>query len=507
MQCSDSVCHRLVPISTAVILATRFLTLAHWKLDLRDRMDAASVARSLQSGTTYLKDPVVHLLGHPAAQVINEHCVAKTLENGCRLLTHYTTGAGSKSKPFRWMVMRRISWSEVLEADPERRTDDQNHPEAVWHTVITELTRRQRDTPIICASFFGSNLDLFFSVIRDKFEFLDEDDPEIIRVALQDEDLQTVLRLYFETGSPDNPKFMHTLATVKLLDGQCLLHHCCERNFVQCVCLLLEEYTPQTAPPNKAWLQLADVFWQDRTWHNSAFSIAAYRGHATLLEVLWAWAKQHHLLEVALTLRDKKGMNLCEIIEDRLAKLRGKGAAADYVRTFNVIAADFGKLRKNVPSAGDAVESLLIIEKAGVRDTKTLQSRTTLSDLAKLLVDEQLEGASVLFLHLQLSCGEPDEVERFLGGLLKCRSIRFMKCTAPPSLATNLVKMATSILRSGTAEWTSLGILPQWQCEDSEMLGTSNNFAEAVHDLVETLHTICGQNVLAAFDMPAGTMQ
>lgn len=405
--------------------------------------------------------------------------------------------------------MRQVLWREVLESDPEHHTDEQNHPEAVWHIVICELTRRHGGSPIICASYFASNLDLFFSVMQDKFEFLeDEDDPEIIRAALQDEDLKTILKCWFETGSPDNPKFMHTLSTVKLLQGQCILHHCCERNFVHCVHFLLEGYTPETAPPEQAWLQLADPFWQERAWHNSAFSIAAYRGHADLLALLWAWAKQHGLMEKAKALRDKKGMNVVEIVEDKLAKLQGKGAAANYMRTFNVIAADFGKPNMSVQDIDNVIESLLVIERSGVRDPKILPASVTLSDLVEIFAEEQLEGASILLLNLQiLGIGEQDEAARFLQSLLKCCSIRFMKCTASPWLTTCLVQSAAVVLRSGTAEWTSLGILPQWNREEADMIEASKGFAEAVHDLVEALQETCGQNGLAAFDMPPGAMQ
>jgi len=482
-------------------------------------MDVSSIARSLASGTTYLKDPVEELLGHPAAQVISAGCVTKTVQEGCRLLTHYTTGAKARDKPYRWMVLRHVPWNEVLAADPQSRIRTSDHPEGAWHGVVHELTRTDpRGAPIICASFFLSNFDAVFEVIREKFELLDEDDPRIIEAALQDEDFCTVLQLYFNTGSKDNPKFFHTLATTTPVEGQTLLHYCCEHNFKACVRFLLQSYTPQTAPSNQPWLQLADPLWQERAWKNSAFSIAAYRGYAELLSIVWTWAVEHHLTSAVLRLTDKKGKNLCEIVEDRLRRLGSSADACAYVQTFNVIAEAFGKARKTTASSGsdnqDVEKPLIIIDVGEARDTLELPfTRLSLQDLATYLEAQApaVEGAALMILRLAVAPGQNPNAEKLAADrlfqfLAPCTRVSFVKCSAQQATTSCMVRSATAVICSGAARWRSLGIVPSVIALPEDRAEEKQAFAQGIDLLIQAVVDRCGTHTLAGFDMPPGAV-
>merc|ERR1712232_1425034 len=126
---------------------------------------------------------------------------------------------------------------------------------------------------LVCCSWVSnwfpklSIFDTLLHTAKEKFGWLDEDEPAVIQVALQDETFIHLLEQFFHTGDTHNVKHRKTLATLSgICGGKSLLHYCCENNFVRCVDLLLSEHCRNQLRLKKPWLQLCDPIWKDR--HN-----------------------------------------------------------------------------------------------------------------------------------------------------------------------------------------------------------------------------------------------
>lgn len=134
-----------------------------------------------------------------------------------------------------------------------------------------------------------------FDAAKEKFELFDEDEPQMIQTAIQDEAFIGLLESYFRSGDTVNSKHFKTLATLSgLCGGKSLFHHCCENNYLQCVDLLLCVYSRNQFRLKKPWLLLCDPLWRDRhNYDNTAFHIAVYRGHLELVRALFKWARDN----------------------------------------------------------------------------------------------------------------------------------------------------------------------------------------------------------------------
>ena len=189
---------------------------------------------SVVSGTTYLHSLVEQLYGHAAAREIPHEICRKTVCYGHRMLTKDPNGQRVVArkvlkKPYRWMAFRQVSAAELQEeyGKHERHLENEDF---VWHIVIYELAR-QGGRVQVATQFFRSNLGIVYDFVKDAFDRLEEDDPRMIATTLQDDNMRTLLRLYFETSDMVRPEFHHTMARLSLWPEGPLLHHCCEQNF------------------------------------------------------------------------------------------------------------------------------------------------------------------------------------------------------------------------------------------------------------------------------------
>ncbi|CAD7924284.1 unnamed protein product [Amoebophrya sp. A120] len=380
-------------------------------------MDAASIC---SLGSSYLTNCVEALFGHAASRdIANDlQLCRETMERGQKFLTHDSHGSQSKGKPYRWICYRWIPPTELLAAYTrcERRnakgfgkkgkgrgggkhknqfaevqmnnrgsvkmselhhdTRGEEHDtrsdglvdkaselkDGVWHRVIHDISDRR-----VVTSHFATNMDVVQTVIGEKFDLLEDgDDPGVLQAALQDPFFVEMLKMYFQTGDQQNPRFFHTLAQMQLrcFGGQTLLHFCCEQGFLECVRFLVEKHAARTTNHEEPWLQWADPMFQEKSWGNTAFSIACYRADAKMLTVLLdSWwlrfntpERKQEVDEIAFTVRcarrvdknyssllervvDKKDSTLLQMVEERVKKI-GRGGAAErqkYLNCYNVL--------------------------------------------------------------------------------------------------------------------------------------------------------------------------
>ncbi len=403
-----------------------------------------SDAHSIASRTSCLTNVVESLFGHAAAKGIasDVDLTNDTLRHGCQMLTHASTGLESSDKPYRWMSLRYVTFKEVSSLKTFHEASTALEPQmlkelqeatGLWHFVIRELRQKEESDPPIVTTYFGSRLEIVSCTVQEKFDLLDDDDdPRIIEAALHDEDFSRLLEDYFMTGDTHNQKWFKTLATFSVFDGKPLLHFCCERGLSNCVEYLLKYHSIRTA--KSPWLQLADPFWQDRKWGNSAFSIAAYLGDVETLEVLVSWAQEHNQLWRALQLKDKKKEDLFQLLQARIEK--GQGTKGNPKKAYNLLAAAAGRpplsgydvdsvseasnggngraivlVDPSQKKGRDAVDRL---EERGIYSLDETMTLASLSDVFKEMQKDTdiLQGKSVLIINLKLipaADGKDDE--------------------------------------------------------------------------------------------------
>jgi len=279
----------------------------------------------------------------------------------------------------------------------------------------------------------------------------------------------------------------------------------------------LQHHAPPTS--RQPWLRLADPFWQDRKWCNSAFSIAAYRGDATLLSVLWVWAKNHGLVNKALLLKDKKRRNLIEILEDRRRSL-GPHHAASFGAAYNVIALDFGKQPSHTVREGHQwrAPALIVDEPTSLGEQRSERvsldlpsEELSVHDLLRFCSQLALRGKEVLILRLRLVPNQQEDqdnrdVQALIRMLISCKRVCFMHCSAPPELSVLFVRTATAAILSGEENWTSLGVLPQWCVPSGEDFSEDHraSLADALEGFLAAVKQVCDKTLISGFDLPKG---
>ena len=494
--------------------------------------------QSIASHTSCLTNAVESLLGHAAAKEIasDKELVNQTLKKGNRMVTHDSTGLASMDKPFRWMSLRYVFFEEVFalqkfqELGASETTSVQlqqtQGASGLWHFVIHEFRKKDQKEPIVVTVFFGSRLEIVTTTVQEKFDLLDhDDDPRIIEAALADAEFSQLLHDYFNTGDLQNPKFFKTLATLAVLGGQTLLHFCCERGLHNCIEYLLKHHSVLTA--EQPWLRLADPFWQERKWGNSAFSIAAYRGDLQMLKVLVSWAELHGQLDKVWQLRDKKKQDLFQILQGRIAK--GDGAKGTPKLAINFLAEASGKKpvysKVENPTVDEAVSAVLVDpSKAKVnktdgetvndqRLTYRLDGQMTLSSLAKFfekLQEEKgiLKGKSVLMINLKLlseSDGKDQEsAQRLLYSLRDCCRVSMKACISSPELSICLAQVVAQQLNAEPLPaWESLALLPGWDEHPGSESPILERFADALEMMWDASEATF-QREFIGFDLPQG---
>eukprot|EP00928_Gymnodinium_smaydae_P013600 TRINITY_DN14951_c1_g5_i1.p1 TRINITY_DN14951_c1_g5~~TRINITY_DN14951_c1_g5_i1.p1 ORF type:complete len:1291 (+),score=193.15 TRINITY_DN14951_c1_g5_i1:68-3874(+) len=481
----------------------------------------ASVAQALSRGTAYLRNPVEELLGHATARDVADQVVVSTVQSGWRMLTH---DLGSGKKPYRWMVFRCLDWSEIEELCPGHAVrPDASIPEFVWHVAVLELegSSRRRNSVTVVNQYFQSNMDVIFDTARDMFASLDEDDPQLIEAAVDDHDFCQILRCYFEAGDIRNPAHFLTLARTGLWPEGSLLHTCCEQGFAQCVDLLLERYTPYTAPESEPWLQLADPLWQESSWGNTAFHSAAWHGHHEVMSSLVAWATKHDQLVKVRSMRNKQRQTMYDLVTARLEKCKQNGKGQEpLVATYNVIAKIFGKKpMSQAASHEDASQQnsvIVLIDSADKRRILDLPSSAlTLDGIADTLASvsaELAKGAidTVLLLRINVQPSQNDAAEakaasRLLELLAGCRRVVFMKSSSSPMSAVHLCRSMAKMLSAPDdyrLRWHSLALVPRWT---EEPAGGLPAYAEALEEVLAALRGACGILGVTRIDLPPGS--
>jgi len=434
------------------------------------------------------------------------------------------------------MVLRYVKWDEILsvgavnDIGPEQLTQLQGY-DGIWHVVIRDFRYKSTDGINVVTAYFNTQLEVVYSAVQEKFDLLEEeDDPRIIETALQDEGFCALLKDYFEAGDTTNPKFFKTLATLACLQGMTLLHFCCEKKLHKCAAFLLRDYSVLTA--SHPWLQLADPFWQERKWGNTAFSIAAYGGDERLLQILWDWAQLHGKLEIAMSVKDKRKQTVVEIIEERIRK--GSGAKGNPKLAFNVVARSFERMplaQEDQLDRGDDLPLLILdptakdrwVDHARMESERasTQRERATmplalsseplqLTALAQLLegMAEDLKGMSALLLNVTLAdssdVGAADEASarRFIAALSGCARIALKNCTSSPETCVLLAKaIVWRLEQDPVPTWESVALLPNWDEVPPPGAPVRSAFAEAVEELLQA--GLRARNANFMFELPS----
>ena len=350
----------------------------------------------------------------------------------------------STSKPYRWMSLRCYSTKSIL----QRFTlpiDIVENDDNVWHVVVHECQKSRPNTsPIVCTSYFSNLYSEVMSVLREKFEMLelfDEDDPNIIEAALQDEETANLLQKLFESGDTINEAHFKTVASLNLLNrGKLtLLLFCCEHGYIKCISLLLEKYSTKTEPK---WLRLADPMFQEKSYGNSAFHVAVYRGDEAVFRLLWQWALDHGYIDRVKKLKSRNGENLADTAERRI-KMAEKNPAAlknsvkQYVKIFNVLASAFNREPKDfsednkvcTTDGADMIynESVVFVEHEvngeTLRDPYNISRVVSLGDIVNVVKKRPLENDSVLILSVHLTVDNLSEAAQFVDFFARCHRL------------------------------------------------------------------------------------
>lgn len=481
----------------------------------------------MASRTSYMTNAIEGLFGHAAARAVASHEKLRegTLRSGCKMVTHESQSKGNE-KPFRWMFMRRAPWHEVeiaargvaqtmkIEVNEQDLTAAQESG-GIWHFVICDFGRGRGSKRQVVTCFFASAFELVTGAARDKFDLLDtEDDPRLIETAMQDDDFKALLKAYFALGDTKNPRFYKTLASLDCLNRMTLLSLCCENSLPQCVQLVLDKFSVCTAP--EPWLQLADPFWTDMRWGNTAFTIAAYKGDAETLRILLDWAVKHNRRGDAERVKDKRGQSLYDIVEGRLKKPADVQQRSAMVKTWNVLADIFGRVSPredgNVhQTASSGKTTCLIIDGSnGDRTMFPLEERLTVKALCGCIsrCGVSLTGCAVLVTRASIiddvdTCD--DAAYELFDVLRTCKRICLKDCSGNPVVSTVLLRAATAVVRStlGTA-WQSLDIVLQWTHIPVAPSAELDKFADALEDaLLAFVDKSCTSD-FHRFDMPTG---
>eukprot|EP00397_Hematodinium_sp_SG-2012_P025531 GEMP01026684.1.p1 GENE.GEMP01026684.1~~GEMP01026684.1.p1 ORF type:complete len:589 (+),score=108.63 GEMP01026684.1:251-2017(+) len=387
----------------------------------------------------------------------------------------------------------------------------------VWHSVVYDFRHSSVEKkPVVRTAYFQSNMGNVLDAVVEKFEFLDEDDPCVIETALQDEYFNELLQRVFETGDKRNEKHFNTIATMCPFNGgkMPLLLFCCEEGHVECVKLLLSKYSTKTAP--KEWLQLADPLFQDRAYGNSAFSVAAYRGDVKLFRVLWQWAEDHQCIPQVKNLRTKKYENLAEVAQRRIETVTSFPSASmqpinGYIEIFNLIAPAFGLSPKHVDvkmeQCLDEANSCIVMDSNEVtRTSYHISASTTLTELATFF-EEHLPGTltntGVQILNVHIAYTNDDDAVRFIKSICTWQRISFRKCSTVPQVVIPLIRCAAEQLRSDSANWTLLALVPSIVgLEDDDQ--TRDELANAVESFLSATTETLEKNNIAGFEFPPG---
>lgn len=286
---------------------------------------AGGSGKAASTVNTSLTNPVLSVFGHAKARAIASDAtlVDRTHQEGKRMLTQQSRETKRNAKGRRgglqlgWIKYRHVAMEELQPVLIRNRLNAACIEEVakilestnLVHTVVTNVF----DKGFIVTNYFASQhiVDYKDLVRTTLFDFLDNDDPSVITDAMDNPIFVEGLRSEYASGDIEDPRLWKTLSELKAPLN--LLHMCCEKDYPDCVELLLSMYAMQTAQEPHYTLVEPDI-WVDK-WRNTSFHCAAYRGNAKCLRHLISFAKQH---SVDITgLKDKDGKTPLDIARGR----------------------------------------------------------------------------------------------------------------------------------------------------------------------------------------------
>lgn len=486
---------------------------------------------------SYLTNEVEAHYGREVSSRIarNDIIVKDTINYGCRLLTRDSTEKGNRT-PYRWMSLRRVTWQEVARVH-HSKGPAHSSARPIWHVVVHDMHLKS-GAAVVPTAYFLTSMHLVFDMNREKFDFLTEDDPDIIRAAMSDTSYVQLLECYYRSGDQRDARRFLTLSTLtRVMQGKTLLHHCCENGLVECVKLLLAAYTPQTAEAGKPWLWLADPTLKEPHWSNTAFSIAVYRSDLPLFTALWDWAERADVLATHVRgFEDRKGFNLLAIARQRIENIAVQSSAAGQagfaIEIYNLLAPVFDEapMQSAQPAPtlatpacrvqsgaclridardGDVPEA----QRVGIGEPllrELLPTQLRIAELAKLLETHDVQcGASVLVYGIELlSTGTFEEdlkaAHRCLRRLDHCTRVSVLKCLVSPALCIAWAIAVAACVRRGVG-WRSAR-LPTFEPlgDDQASEDSSNGFADAMEDLADAVRETWADKSSELVDIDGG---
>ena len=209
------------------------------------------------------------MFGHAKARAIasEDDLVRRTNKQGKRFLTRQSRVTSNVANDQRgtlqyaWIKHRLVSFEELEPCLRKHEIGNKYVEELreflqsqnLVHCVVTNI----HDESWVVTNYFWEQLygmDVKEVLQSSILDFLEIDDPSVISDAAADPIFQKSLLEHFQGGDSTEQRNWHTLS--KLIGPLNLLSLCCQKNFSDCVDLLLSEHAPETA--KQPWLTFAE---------------------------------------------------------------------------------------------------------------------------------------------------------------------------------------------------------------------------------------------------------
>eukprot|EP00929_Paragymnodinium_shiwhaense_P105824 TRINITY_DN70892_c0_g1_i1.p1 TRINITY_DN70892_c0_g1~~TRINITY_DN70892_c0_g1_i1.p1 ORF type:complete len:678 (-),score=79.22 TRINITY_DN70892_c0_g1_i1:172-2205(-) len=345
-------------------------------------------------------------------------------------------------------------WSRISNDTKERLAVAMRENVPVWHVVVRGVDFPRKDQPV--SIYFLQNLDELKELVYTCLvEFLDEDDPSALSLAIGNSQFQDWCRQWYL--SSEDVKDERSIRYPCRLKGCAVLTHCIRNNFEGCVELLLSQYSDKTAP--EPWLVLAEPLRYFGKFQGNAFHEAAYCGSLQALEALVAYGKKHRLQWRQAV--DVNGKTPLQVAESQMQKARPGCEAC------------FQRLKAEEPGAtGDIVavastvtlaEGVLLVwsdasDSADIRFEQALPSEATWEDLciaseallakASRMHTEFREQLRVMVYKAQIVNYDADHILRFLQTWRSAAKVGFFKSQLTQARALlSICKAVDQLLR------------------------------------------------------------
>lgn len=473
-------------------------------------------ARSTVSKFTHntgLTEVTVDLAGHQLARVLarDTQLVQETLKRGLRFMNiERSKAVDDRFRRPKWRTRRIVPWSELEEAAGRDekglaalesiRQVLGTQPEGLIHVVIHDLFEASK--------YVATELFELPAVAEDLFELMDmvlegiieTDDSEFLLNAMENQQFISGLKAMFESGDTEDEFYFQTFAKLSfpMLGKLPLVHYLCELGYDECIRVLLQRFSVQTAP--KPWLRLADVEWREKKFGNTPFHICAYTGAASTLRILLEHAKVHQI--PVHMLRTTDGKSALEVAQER-----------SNMQCFNLLCPFFPGAAPVQEAVDMAKKEVLLIVDAyppagrenGRRVSKKVPQEMTVKGLADCLraavAELRADPALIMIKHVHLVDAEDNaEATRELLSLAAgAWSVTFYSCTCSNlSISQHFLETIRCFYAEGAAAWKRLFVLPMVRgTPGPEEMGC---FTRAAVRLVECLEQKTRRGELELYD-------